>query len=171
MKWTSYAAGLIFALTSTFLSAQEAPINIKNVVTINTHQAKRLHELGALFIDVRPLQQWGWGHIDGSHNLDLRAGFRQLFMPGTLDKGTPIVIYGNSTYHMRGAIASYLAALWGYKRVFFFRDGYFSWLALDYPVVLQSDAPEGEVVTYKPENQQNPAELSDLQTFSALKAQ
>ena len=147
MKWISYAAGLILTLSSTFLSAQEAPVNIKDVVTINTHQAKRLHTLGALFIDVRPYQQWSWGHVDGAHSLDLRAGFRQLFMPGTLDKDTPIVIYGNSTYHMRGAIASYLAALWGYKRVFFFRDGYYSWLALDYPVTLKSDQEAEEVVS------------------------
>ncbi|MGB1271189.1 MAG: hypothetical protein ACPG5T_03875, partial [Endozoicomonas sp.] len=55
------------------------------------------------------------------------------------DKETPIVIYGNSTYHMRGAIGSYLASLWGYQRVFFLRDGYYSWLALDFPVTLKSD--------------------------------
>ncbi|WP_062269578.1 rhodanese-like domain-containing protein [Endozoicomonas arenosclerae] len=171
MKWNSYLAGCFLALASCFLSAQEAPVNIKNVVTINTHQAKRLHELGALFIDVRPYQQWEWGHIDRSHSLDLRAGFRQLFMPGTLDKKTPIVIYGNSTYHMRGAIASYLAALWGYKRVFFFRDGYFSWLALDFPVTLHSDlGAEEEVISWKPEKKKI-EDMSDLQTFSAMQLQ
>lgn len=151
MKWISYVAGIILALSSPFLSAQEAPVNIKDVVTVNTHQAKRLHELGALFVDVRPLEQWRWGRVDGAHNLDLKSGFRQLFMPGTLDKNTPIVIYGNSIYHMRGAIASYLAALWGYKRVFFFRDGYYSWLALDFPVTLKSDSEPEEVVTMRSE--------------------
>ncbi|MGI9278993.1 MAG: rhodanese-like domain-containing protein [Endozoicomonas sp.] len=171
MKWNSYLAGCFLTLVSCFLSAQEAPVNIKNVVTINTHQAKRLHELGALFIDVRPFRQWEWGRIERSHSLDLRAGFRQLFMPGTLDKKTPIVIYGNSTYHMRGAIASYLAALWGYKRVFFFRDGYFSWLALDYPVTLHSDlGAEEEVVSRKPEKK-SIEDMSDLQTFSAMQKQ
>ncbi|WP_252176412.1 rhodanese-like domain-containing protein [Endozoicomonas sp. 4G] len=155
MKWNFYLAGCFLALTSCFLSAQEAPVHIKNVVTINSQQAKRLHELGALFIDVRPYQQWQWGHIERSNSLDLRAGFRQLFAPDTLDKKTPIVIYGNSTYHMRGAVASYLAALWGYKRVFFFRDGYFSWLALDYPVTLQSDQVPEEVVSREPEKEKD----------------
>ncbi len=167
MKWNSYLAGCFLALTSCFLSAQEAPVNIKNVVTINTHQAKRLHELGALFIDVRPYQQWEWGHIDRSQSLDLRAGFRQLFKPGTLDKKTPIVIYGNSTYHMRGAIASYLAALWGYERVFFFRDGYFSWLAFDYPVTLYSELETEEVISWKP-GKQKIDDMSDSQTFSSM---
>ncbi len=167
MKWNSYLAGLLFAIFCSFTFAQEAPVNIKNVVTINTHQAKRLHDLGALFIDVRPLEQWKWGRVDNSHSLDLRAGFRQLFMPGTLDKKTPIVIYGNSTYHMRGAIASYLAALWGYQRVFFFRDGYYSWLALDYPVTLKSDVEE-EVISYKPKSEDK-LELTDTHLFSAFK--
>ena len=151
MKWMSYAAGILLVLYATFLSAREAPINIEDVVTVNTHQAMRLHQLGALFIDVRPLDQWQWGRIDGARNLELKSGFRQLFMPGSLDKGTPIVIYGNSTYHMRGAIASYLAALWGYKRVFFFRDGYYSWLAMDFPVMLKSDDQPENVVTILPE--------------------
>ena len=168
MKWNSYLAGLILTLSCSLGFAQEAPVNIKNVVTINTHQAKRLHDLGALFIDVRPLEQWNWGHVENSHSLDLRAGFRQLFMPGTLDKKTPIVIYGNSTYHMRGAIASYLAALWGYQRVFFFRDGYFSWLALDYPVTLTSDSEE-EVISYTPVKEEHTEELTDTHIFSAFK--
>ena len=141
MKWMFFSLSIVFSFLSATVHAQdEAPEHINGVVTINTHQAKRLHDIGALFIDVRPVQQWQFGHIDGSQHLDLRGNFRQLLMPGILDKETPIVIYGNSTYHMRGAIGSYLAALWGYERVFFLRDGYYSWLALDYPVSLRTDA-------------------------------
>lgn len=140
MKWISISAAILLSAISCILPAQEeAPEQINGVITINTHQAKRLHDIGALFIDVRPYQQWQYGHVDDSQSLDLRGGFRQLLVPGVLEKETPIVIYGNSTYHMRGAIGSYLAALWGYERVFFLRDGYFSWLALDYPVTLRSD--------------------------------
>ncbi len=143
MKWTSIPAAILLSALSFMLPAQEeAPEEINGVITINTHQAKRLHDIGALFIDVRPYQQWQYGHVDGSHSLDLRGGFRQLLVPGVLEKETPIVIYGNSTYHMRGAIGSYLAALWGYERVFFLRDGYYSWLALDYPVTLKSDSSD-----------------------------
>ncbi len=139
MKWTYLLSALLFYLMSVTVNAEEAPMTIKGVITINTHQAKLLHELGVPFVDVRSHSQWQWGHVDGAHNLDLREGFQQLFIPGALDKNAPVVIYGNSTYHMRGAIASYLAVMWGYKQVFFFRDGYFSWLAMDHPVTLTSD--------------------------------
>ena len=147
MKWTSFVAGAVFTLFSVVLPAQEAPVEINGVITINTFQAKRLHDVGALFLDVRPYQQWQFGHVEYARSLGLRQGFRQLLEPETLDKETPIVIYGNSTYHMRGAVGSYLAALWGYKRVFFLRDGYFSWLTMDYPVTLKSDIPEDTQVS------------------------
>ncbi|WBA87952.1 rhodanese-like domain-containing protein [Endozoicomonas sp. GU-1] len=140
MKWISISAAILLSALSFILPAQEeAPEEINGVITINTHQAKRLHDIGALFIDVRPYQQWQYGHVDGSHSLDLRGGVSSAAGAGGSGKETPIVIYGNSTYHMRGAIGSYLAALWGYERVFFLRDGYYSWLALDYPVTLKSD--------------------------------
>ncbi|MDD7805092.1 MAG: rhodanese-like domain-containing protein [Endozoicomonas sp. (ex Botrylloides leachii)] len=141
MKWMYLLLTVLLSPLSAFYPAvaREAPVDINGVITINSHQAKKLYELGAPFIDVRPEQQWRWGRIEGAHNLDLQEGFKRLFMAGTLNKELPLVIYGNSSYHMRGAIASYLAALWGYEKIFFFRDGYFTWLALDYPVSLKSD--------------------------------
>ena len=157
MKWISYGVGIVFTFLSAVLHSQEAPVNIKNVVTIDIQQAKWLHDQGAMFIDVRSVDQWRWGRVEGAHNLDLRSGFRQLFTPGTLNKSLPIVIYGNSSYHMRGAIASYLAAMWGYKRVYFFREGYYSWLALDYPVTLKSDSKHEEVA----KAQSSPSEALD----------
>ena len=150
MKRISISVTFFLSALSFILRAQEeAPGEIDGVVTINTQQGKRLHDAGALFIDVRPYLQWQLGHVAGSHSLDLRSGFRQLMVPGTLEKNTPIVIYGNSTYHMRGAIGSYMAAIWGYERVFFLRNGYYGWLARDYPVTLKSDASDNPVSVVK----------------------
>lgn len=142
MKWVYGLFIMLFYLTSAVASAEEAPEYINGAITIDSHQAKKLHELGAIFLDVRPEEEWSWGHIEGAYSFDLQGGFRQLFIPGALDKDIPMIIYGNSSYHMRGAIASYLAMVLGYKKVFFFRDGYFSWLALDYSVVLASDSSQ-----------------------------
>lgn len=150
MKRISISLTFFLSALSFILRAQEeAPGEIDGVVTIDTREARRLHDAGALFIDVRPYLQWQLGHVAGSHSLDLRGGFQQLMMPGILEKTTPIVIYGNSTYHMRGAIGSYMAAIWGYERVFFLRDGYYGWLALDYPVTLKSDVQDESVNVVK----------------------
>ncbi|PJE80155.1 Thiosulfate sulfurtransferase GlpE [invertebrate metagenome] len=116
-----------------------APLHIKGVTTINLHQAKRLHDIGVPFIDIRPRQQWQWGHISQSYNLELQESFKQLINSNETKKNTPLVIYGSSLYRMHGAIASYLATLWGYQRIFFLREGYYAWLAKDFPVSLQSD--------------------------------
>ncbi len=145
MKWIPVSLTFFLSTLSFLLRAQEAPGQIDGVFTVNAKQAKRLYDAGALFIDVRPYEQWQSGHVDRAQNLDLLGSFRQLMVPGILEKKTPIVIYGNSTYHMRGAIGSYMAAIWGYERVFFLRDGYYGWLALDYPVVLKSDVLEKSV--------------------------
>ena len=149
MKWIPVSLTFFLSTISLLLRAQEAPGQIDGVLTINAKQAKRLYDAGALFIDVRPHEQWQAGHVDRSQNLDLRGSFRQLMMPGILEKKTPIVIYGNSTYHMRGAIGSYMAAIWGYENVFFLRDGYYGWLALDYPVILKSNAVQKPVSVTK----------------------
>ena len=41
--------------------AAEAPDNVDGAMTVNVFQAKRLHELGAVFIDVRADREWLWG--------------------------------------------------------------------------------------------------------------
>ena len=32
------------------------------------------------------------------------------------------------------AMASFFAMNWGYRNIYFYRDGYFSWLASDFPI-------------------------------------
>ena len=36
---------------------------------------------------------------------------------------------------------------WGYKQVFYFRDGYFAWQLLDFPL---GKGVEGEVLAFSP---------------------
>ncbi len=119
--------------------AGESPEHVKGATTVNTAQAMRLHELGAMFIDIRTRREWNWGHVEGAHHLGLKSTFALLYHEGFMDRKTPVVIYGSGTHRIRAAFASYLAVLWGYEKVFYFREGYFSWLAFDLPVVMRSD--------------------------------
>jgi len=115
----------------------EAPQIIKGTVTIGVIEAYSLHKDGAIFIDVRDRQSWATGHIEGALHLDFTADeFIALYSNSAIDRSTPIVFYCDSSLHNAGAMASYFAAEWGYNNVYFFRDGYFSWLAVDGPMTM-----------------------------------
>ncbi|MCL6415538.1 rhodanese-like domain-containing protein [Aestuariirhabdus sp. Z084] len=115
-------------------SAVESPLNVLGAVTINVHQAKQLYDAGAVFVDVRNDKQWQWGHIEGARHMELRRDFGKLFYPGYMERDIPLVIYCNDLDCKRSAFASYLAAKWGYTEVYYFRDGYYAWLAWDMPI-------------------------------------
>ncbi|WP_281648244.1 rhodanese-like domain-containing protein [Parendozoicomonas sp. Alg238-R29] len=134
------------------VNAKEAPESINGADTITTTQAQELFRSGATFIDVRTRQKWQWGHIQGAHHFDLRSTFGLLRHPGFIKKDHPVVIYSNGPHTMRGALASYMATSWGYENVYFYRDGYFSWLATDLPINIapQSSALEAAIMQSAP---------------------
>jgi len=129
-----------------WVQGQEAPLKVDGAFTVNVLQAKRLYDLGAVFIDVRPAREWSWGHVYGAVHLDLAERFSGLAMPH-VPRELPLVIYCDSEVCPRGALAAEMAVAWGYQRVFYFRDGYFAWQLLDFP---QGKGLAGEVVAFTP---------------------
>jgi len=109
---------------------------IKGAKTIDAFEALNMFEKGATFIDVRDQFEYQLGHIRSAVHLDLKRDFNDLYLIETLDKDIPIVIYCNSAHCYRSAVATFLAVAWGYENVHYFKDGYFTWLALDLPVVM-----------------------------------
>ena len=124
---------------STYMFADlEAPSEIDGVDTVTLGEAKLLYDDGAVFIDVRDAQSWSLGHIEGAINLDFNAyEFAVLYSAESLDRETPIVFYTSSPLNSTSAIASFFATNWGYKNVFYFREGFYSWMAADLPVELK----------------------------------
>ncbi|NVK39475.1 MAG: rhodanese-like domain-containing protein [Gammaproteobacteria bacterium] len=110
--------------------------SIKGANTIDAFEALNLFEKGATFIDVRDEFEFQLGHIRSAVHLDLKRDFNDLYLIETLDRDIPIVIYCNSAHCYRSAVATFLAVAWGYENVHYFKDGYFTWLALDLPVVM-----------------------------------
>jgi len=132
------------AVVSSAASA-EAPVKVEGATTVNAEEARRLYESGAVFIDVREAEAWKMGHIDGAVHLDFNEDeFVILYVSEKLDRSTPIVFYSNSALSSRSAMASYFAAQWGYKNVHYFRDGYYAWMAKDYPMNLVASRPKLE---------------------------
>lgn len=128
---------LVLVLSATVARA-DAPETVIGAKTVDLEQAKELFDDGAVFIDVRDQQSWSLGHIEGSVNLDFNASeFAVLYISPDLDRTTPIVFYTSSALNIRSAMASFFASNWGYTNVYYFREGFYSWMAADYPVELK----------------------------------
>ncbi|MGR6873220.1 rhodanese-like domain-containing protein [Pseudomonas sp. HK3] len=142
---------LILSFFVCFVQAEEIQ-SIKGANTIDAFEALNLFEKGATFIDVRDQFEYQLGHIRSAVHLDLKRDFNDLYLIETLDRDIPIVIYCNSAHCYRSAVATFLAVAWGYENVHYFKDGYFTWLALDLPVVMdqsqdhiaQKDTPDSQ---------------------------
>ena len=127
---------LLLSLSLSVLSQAEEIESIKGAKSVDAFEALKLFEKGATFIDVRDDFEFQIGHIRSAVNLDLKRDFNDLYLIETLDRNIPIVIYCNSAHCYRSAVATFLAVAWGYENVHYFKDGYFTWLALDLPVVM-----------------------------------
>jgi rhodanese-related sulfurtransferase len=123
---------LCLLASPTWLYAAEAPTEVDGAMTVNAYQARQLHALGAVFIDVRPRRQWAWGHVEGAVHMSLAHDF--LGLSGTQwPRSVPLVVYCDSEVCPASAEAVRLAVTWGYQQVFYFREGYFAWMLADFP--------------------------------------
>ncbi|SEH96834.1 Rhodanese-related sulfurtransferase [Stutzerimonas xanthomarina] len=112
--------------------AAEAPAEVDGAMTINVYQARQLHALGAVFIDVRPRREWSWGHVEGAVHMNLAREFIGLSRT-EWPRSVPLVVYCDSEVCPASAEAVRLAVEWGYQQVFYFREGYFAWMLADFP--------------------------------------
>ena len=126
---------VVLSLFSLSVQAEQIE-SIEGASSIGAIEALKLFENGATFIDVRDETEFQLGHIRSAVHLDLKRGFNDLYLIETLDHNIPIVIYCNSAHCYRSAVATFLAVAWGYENVHYFKDGYFTWLALDLPVIM-----------------------------------
>ncbi|MBC9250458.1 sulfurtransferase [Pseudomonas alcaligenes] len=126
--------------------AAEAPLEVSGATTVNVLQARQLYELGAVFIDVRPMREWSWGHVHGALHLELDSRFADL-AESQWPRGVPLVIYSDSELGPHSAEAVRRAVGWGYRQVYFFRSGYFAWQLLDFPL---GRGAEGELLAFTP---------------------
>ena len=138
MKHFAKVVSCLALLLSSVVVLAEAPDAVNGAKTVDLAQAKSLFDDGAVFIDVRDAQSWSLGHIQGSVNLDFNASeFAVLYISKELDRKTPIVFYTSSPLNVSSAMASYFASNWGYRNVYYFREGFYSWMAADLPVELK----------------------------------
>ena len=92
---------------------------------INMEELKEKQEDGAIIIDVRSIQEYNEGHIQGSINIpyyEIRKSINNILN----DKYQPIVLYCQTGYRSKQAY-KYLSKL-GYKNVFGLYGGLDNWI-------------------------------------------
>ncbi len=110
----------------------ESPISIAGATTVDAKEAKVLFDRGAEFIDVRG-NLYNLGHIPGAKHLYIKNNFNKQSL-AIVDKNEEAVIYCNGPKCLLSSKACVQAVSWGYKKIFYFRNGFPAWKAAGYPV-------------------------------------
>lgn len=112
----------------------QSPQEVAGATTVDSEQAKALFEQGVSFIDVRKEIDWVAGRIPHAVHLELRHRFTPERLRRAAAPDEPVVFYCNGPECPRSSIAARQAVAWGYRRVYYYRDGFPAWRNAGYPV-------------------------------------
>ncbi len=111
-----------------------SPIEIEGATTIDAAQAKTLFDRGVLFVDVREDADWKAGHIPDAVHLELYNVFSEATLTEVAGKDEEVVIHCHGPSCGLSATACANAVSWGFKRVYYFRDGFPGWKAAGHAI-------------------------------------
>ncbi len=137
------AVFLVLITAVTF--AGDTPASLSGATLIDATKAKSLTDGGALMIDARVSNEYAEAHIKGAVSvpykeksakaLDYKAAednFDLAKLPA--DKNTPLIFACNGRECWKSYKAAAAALKAGYKKVYWFRDGFPGWKAKGYPI-------------------------------------
>jgi rhodanese-related sulfurtransferase len=87
-----------------------------------------------MFIDTRPEVDWTTGHVSGAVLLELEEMFTEEALGKIIDRAEEAVIYCQGSRCLRSSKATEKAVLWGFEKIYYFRDGFPAWKAATYPI-------------------------------------
>lgn len=119
---------------STGAMAETSPLTVEGAITVNSEQAKKMFDDGALFVDVRKQTDWDAGRIPDALHLDIKSAFTKEALLEEASLEDTIVFYCNGHSCLRSSVATELALSWGFKSIYYFRDGIPSWKKSGYPM-------------------------------------
>jgi TolB-like protein/thioredoxin-like negative regulator of GroEL len=115
------------------VSTGEMGFEVEGATTIDVATAKALHDRGVPFVDT----YYGWivRHVPGAHFLEIvTAEFTKARLSRIVNKDEGVVIYGVGGNRRWPVNASAMAVIWGFEKVYFFRDGIEGWMSAGHPV-------------------------------------
>lgn len=123
-----------YAELKRMVSDRAGEYGVAGAATIDAATAKRLHDQGAVFVDVRQPPHFAGGHIPTATNLDLSHELAKDTLAAVAKSDEEIVFSCFGKYCPYAAFASAKAVKWGYSRVNYFAGGFPAWKAAGYPV-------------------------------------
>lgn len=127
------AAAVGFA-TGSYAAEKVSPTTVAGAKTVNAAEAKALFDKGVIFLDVRKDKDWAAGRVPDAIHIELKKKLNEASMSGAIKKDQEVVIYCNGPKCMRSSKASKKAVAWGFKKVYYFRDGFPAWKSAGYPI-------------------------------------
>lgn len=135
MKRISILVAILIGMTAYVgnVFAGESPMTVDGAKTVNAAEAKALFDKGIKFVDVRKNADWDAGRIPGAQHIELKKKFSEDSLAKVIGKDQAVVIYCNGALCKRSSKASIKAVGWGFKQVYYFRDGFPAWQTAGYP--------------------------------------
>jgi len=122
---------MIAALLVVSAVQAQSPTEVEGATTVDVATAKALFDRGVPFLDVRSDNSYDAGHIPGAAHLS--TALTESELAEVASKNQEVVIYcGGSNCHRSSSVCK-RAVSWGWKKVYYFRDGYPGWKAAGYP--------------------------------------
>lgn len=147
-----FVASLMFSYPATAVdlpvktdSNYVSPTSVNGAITVDAAKAHEQWQQRAWFIDPRKPAQYESGRIPGAISIEYDPDPKQssglsdqLLTEATLSaevpKGEPVVFYCNAKGCDRSSWAAALAVEWGWKKVYYFREGIPAWTKAGYAV-------------------------------------
>jgi rhodanese-related sulfurtransferase len=131
---TGLMAASVLAFTT--LAQAAAPLSVPGAATVNTAEAKKLWDSGAVFIDSRKKEDWEDGHIAKAIHLDRgdRENYTREKVSKMFKKDQALVTYCYGKVCTRSSqMAADLVSV-GYTNVYFYREGFPGWSFGGHPI-------------------------------------
>ena len=108
--------------------------DVTGATTIDHKQAKTLHDRGVKFVDVRAAKDFASGHVPRAFNLDVATELSRDTLSRIVGKNEEFALSCHGKNCPDSALASAKAVMWGFKRVYYFAEGFPRWQEAGYPV-------------------------------------
>ncbi|HBV21581.1 MAG TPA: rhodanese [Nitrosomonas sp.] len=123
----------VFLTVQNLKAEKLAPEQIIGAHTISTGTAKLFLDRGYPFVDVRGKSDFDKGHLPGAYHLSVKSDdFTVENLSKIAAKDAAVIFYCNGIACLGSAMATEQAVLWGWEKVFYYREGYKGWQAAKY---------------------------------------